>query len=141
MAMMQEVQLTFAGVGITMKPNRWKGGSKAAFQRYYAEHGRENYYKNHERSLRLRKEYRDRLRDQILEGYGGKCVCCGESEKDFLALDHVDPATKSKVKGRKTGAGLYKQARDAGFPSSYRLLCHNCNCARGFYGSCPHTRR
>ena len=27
-----------------------------------------------------------------------------------------------------------------GYPKDgYQLLCHNCNCAKGWYGACPHT--
>jgi hypothetical protein len=31
---------------------------------------------------------------------------------------------------------LYKQRQRI---EGYRLLCHNCNGSREFYGSCPHT--
>ena len=34
---------------------------------------------------------------------------------------------------------LYKILRARGFPLGYRVLCHNCNLARGFYGYCPHS--
>jgi hypothetical protein len=27
-----------------------------------------------------------------------------------------------------------------GYPDTFQLLCHNCNLARGFYGTCPHQR-
>jgi hypothetical protein len=27
-----------------------------------------------------------------------------------------------------------------GFPSGFRTLCHNCNMAKGLYGTCPHER-
>ena len=29
------------------------------------------------------------LRLQIIEGYGGKCECCGENRFEFLAIDHL----------------------------------------------------
>jgi hypothetical protein len=28
-----------------------------------------------------------------------------------------------------------------GYPKGFRVLCHNCNSARGLYGYCPHKRR
>jgi hypothetical protein len=27
---------------------------------------------------------------EMLSAYGGKCVCCGESEYKFLAIDHIN---------------------------------------------------
>lgn len=33
---------------------------------------------------------------------------------------------------------IYRAVELAGFPPTYRLLCHNCNMARGLYGTCPH---
>src|SRR5690349_6288281 len=36
------------------------------------------------------KEYGDSLRQQALEAYGGRCVCCGESTPEFLHFDHVN---------------------------------------------------
>jgi hypothetical protein len=66
------------------------------------------------------------MRRKILEGYGMKCDCCGETTPKFLALDHVD-------------GGRTAERRNLGLSTStkkYRLLCHNC--ARGWYGKCLH---
>jgi hypothetical protein len=27
-----------------------------------------------------------------------------------------------------------------GYPPGYRVLCHNCNSAYGYYGHCPHQQ-
>jgi hypothetical protein len=35
---------------------------------------------------------------------------------------------------------MYVWLRDNGWPEGYRVLCHNCNSARGLYGYCPHER-
>ena len=137
MAMNREVQLELVGHPHT---SRWKGGSKAAVQSWYVKHGRKNYYENHEAQLATKKRYRDKVRQEVLEAYGRKCACCGESEEMFLALDHVNGRDTTAPRSRRAGTGLYKQARDAGFPASYQLLCHNCNCAKGYYGSCPHKK-
>jgi hypothetical protein len=40
------------------------------------------------------------------------------------------------------GRGFYMWLKRQGFPrDDFRLLCHNCNHARGSYGHCPHERR
>lgn len=87
--------------------------------------------------------YRAKLRSDALEAYGGKCECCGESRSEFLALDHIDGGgTKERRElASNTSSGVYRLARDAGFPKDkYRLLCHNCNQSMGWYGYCPHQK-
>ncbi len=85
--------------------------------------------------------YRQKIRTEVLEMYGGKCACRGEQEKDFLAIDHVDGNGAKGVLNRSAGYGyswyLYLRRNK---PDHVRILCHNCNMARSFYGSCPHER-
>ena len=88
-----------------------------------------------------RKEIRDKYRALAIEHYGGKCACCGESAPEFLSFDHVagggSKARKEDLRGRSMGIWLAKH----GFPDAFQLLCHNCNLASGFYGTCPHQLR
>ncbi len=80
-------------------------------------------------------------RIKILEAYGNKCACCGETTPEFLALDHVnnDGAAERK-KTALAGSTFYCYVLRQGCPPTYRLLCHNCNSSRGYYGYCPHER-
>lgn len=76
-----------------------------------------------------------KLRREALSRYGGSCACCGESRYEFLALDHINGG------GNKLRGGNLRNeewARRNGWPPVLRVLCHNCNMARGFYGVCPH---
>ena len=87
------------------------------------------------------RERRRRIRGEVLAAYGGKCECCGESRHEFLGIDHI--LNDGSIERRKLGSGasniLYGKLKRAGFPKDrHRLLCHNCNLARGFYGHCPH---
>lgn len=85
------------------------------------------------------KEYRRKVRFEVLDHYGGLCECCGEARKEFLALDHINgdgAEHRRTVKGSK----IALWARKNGFPSILRVLCHNCNASRGYYGYCPHER-
>lgn len=79
------------------------------------------------------------LRTQVLVGYGHKCVCCGESTREFLAIDHTygDGFLERRTKSGTSGS-FYKKIIAEGFPTRYRLLCHNCNASLGRYGYCPH---
>ena len=79
-------------------------------------------------------QYKARM--AAIQHYGGKCSCCGETEPKFLAIDHVGGGGNQHLKSLTISicAWLKKQ----GYPSGFRILCHNCNMARGFYGECPH---
>lgn len=87
-------------------------------------------------------EHRRQFRLEVLAVYGGKCQCCGEKEPDFLTIDHVNG--RVDVGGNRdirTGYGLYLWIKRQGYPADYQVLCWNCNCAKGKYGSCPHARK
>jgi predicted nucleic acid-binding Zn ribbon protein len=89
------------------------------------------------------KERHRELRNAVIAAYGGCCACCGELAYEFLAVDHIDGAGSAHrrqlvEKGIGVGAGFYRWLQKNGYPDGFRILCHNCNMAIGFYGSCPH---
>jgi hypothetical protein len=103
------------------------------------------YHANKERiNTRLKMQKRE-LKQEIINAYGGKCECCGETLLELLTIDHLGPrgtGTKHRiaVTGRKKNP-IYMDLKLRGFPQDgYRLLCFNCNIAKGFYGYCPHER-
>ena len=79
---------------------------------------------------------RARMRQLVLEGYGSQCACCGEAEPLFLTLDHVN----GQPKGGESESAAYRRAIEEGFPTTFRLLCFNCNCGREKNEDrrCPH---
>lgn len=83
----------------------------------------------------------DRAREAVFDHYGRVCSCCGESEFQFLTLDHVDgrnPELDPKG-GVSLYASLVRRARLFGWPTNLRTLCFNCNCGRQRNGGvCPH---
>lgn len=100
-----------------------------------------NWYKaNRKTRSEVNRAYRNRIKQEVTSAYGGKCNCCGESLFEFLALDHVNGRWVSGVKDLATGDAMYRRAKLEGFPPKYQILCHNCNCAKGFYGACPHEK-
>jgi hypothetical protein len=98
----------------------------------------QEYRRKEETKLRRRQSNRG-IRERLFAGYGGKCVCCGENKFEFLALDHVNGGGREERKTRSTQQIALTAIRD-GFPDTYRVLCHNCNQAIGWYGSCPHEK-
>lgn len=87
----------------------------------------------------VQKRYRLKRRQDVLVAYGGKCACCGEAQNEFLSIDHIDGGGREHRRQIGTGANvLYHWLRKNDYPEGFRVLCHNCNAARGFYGYCPH---
>ena len=103
---------------------------------------------NPEKVKAMAKRARLKLRNEVLNAYSSgkpKCACCGEKIWEFLALDHVnnDGYLERNNKYKKGGpTGFYHQLKKLNYPDKYRyqILCHNCNCAKGFYGKCPHIK-
>jgi hypothetical protein len=79
------------------------------------------------------------LKNEVFAAYGNKCMCCGETKKEFLTIDHVDGRKNSKYTG--FGEMLYTKLRQDNFPKTkIRLLCIKCNWAIGIHGYCPHQK-
>ena len=102
--------------------------------------------KNAERSKHISARYVRKLRMEMLEFYGGPspaCYCCGEPVPEFLALDHKngDGAVHRKKMGGNSTSLLYKWLKENDWPHIFRIACHNCNSAAGYYKRCPHQRQ
>lgn len=83
-------------------------------------------------SLRQRK-----LKELVVEAYGGFCVCCAENNIAFLTIDHINRDGKQH---RSSGLNVYFDLIKRGFPKrDYRLLCMNCNWAMRLNNVCPHA--
>ena len=82
-----------------------------------------------------------RLKLDLIQAYGGRCECCGETHPGFLSLDHVrdDGAGERRGPGGSTNA-VRRRLRREGYPKGcYRVLCYNCNMGRAYNGGiCPH---
>lgn len=78
---------------------------------------------------------------KVLEHYGGKCACCGEARYEFLAIDHMGGGGTEHRKNIGRGANFTQWLIRNDYPEGFRVLCHNCNMAIGFYGHCPHQEK
>jgi hypothetical protein len=85
------------------------------------------------------KQRRIALRTQTLEAYGGRCACCGEATPEFLTVDHINGGGAEHR--RQIKQPLDRWLKKNGFPKeNFQLLCFNCNCAKYYFGGCPHQR-
>lgn len=95
--------------------------------------------------FRKRRIQKDRLlRDQIIQHYGGKCVCCNTSEKTFLAIDHINGggnAHRKQIK-KMAASSFYKWIIKQNFPNDLQILCYNCNMSKYLLGGlCAHKHK
>lgn len=92
------------------------------------------------------REYGAKCRRLVFEHYGDKCECCGESQRLFLSVDHINGGGAQhrreifSTQGQKRKSGfLYPWLVRNNFPEGFRILCFNCNCGRERNGGiCPH---
>lgn len=87
--------------------------------------------------------YRAKCRYEAIKFYSNGemcCSCCGENHYEFLNIDHIN-GEGNKMRRELVGHGnLGQWLKSRGFPSGFRVLCYNCNMARGHYGYCPHQK-
>jgi hypothetical protein len=84
--------------------------------------------------------YRAKLRSLMIEAYGSKCVCCGETELDFLTLEHIGGGGNKHRK--ECNNQILVDLNKRGWPKEgFTLLCYNCNLSTRFGRICPHKRQ
>ncbi len=96
---------------------------------------------NKDRVLSTNREYKRRLRLEAIAHYSqGKnvCACCGEPEVKFLTIDHADGGGNDHRRAIGPGTHISLWLKKNDYPSGFQVLCFNCNCVRGIYGTCPH---
>lgn len=95
-------------------------------------------------------KYYHRIKLHVIEKYGGKCNCCGETKAGFLTIDHIneDGGFERRNlfghhKGNKNGSGSskrwYQKLKKDPIRDDLQILCYNCNCGSFRNGGiCPH---
>jgi len=121
----------------------YKKGHYFGTKEYQSQKSKE-WYANNAEKAKLRSIERHRaLRQQALEAYSDgdpQCRCCGEREVKFLAIDHINGGGKRHLQEIKA-SNVYYWVRRNNYPAGFQVLCHNCNLAKGFYGTCPHSQK
>lgn len=96
--------------------------------------------KNKELLKKKMRDSRRKRREEVISRYGGICECCKENRYEFLAIDHKFGGGNKERKSLSVSKLVSKLHKNPNIDSNYRILCHNCNMAFGFYGECPHQR-
>ena len=133
----------------------YRGGYHAECKECTKSRSRARFAAKHSEILEQGKVYardkRARIKEATFAAYGGYvCACCGETEKKFLTLDHIDnngsifrkSVFKGNKKGNTAGYHTYNWLARNGFPSGYQVLCMNCNYGKRMNnGVCPHKTK
>lgn len=72
----------------------------------------------------------EKIRNEVFDRHGSECVACGETERLFLTIDHInnDGWQLRKTNGyRESGVGLYLDILRYGMREDLEILCFNCN--------------
>jgi hypothetical protein len=84
------------------------------------------------------KNFHKKVNNRFFELYGNKCACCGEMNRLFLTLDHINDNGREELKTLGNQQIRQKAIKDYR-PDIYQVLCYNCNCGRAKNGGiCPH---
>lgn len=110
-------------------------------------------------ALHKARNYARSLRREVIQAYGAKCVCCGESRMTFLTIDHKNNdgakhRNELRKNGKKPWISKYGIRRAGSVPfwndlkrrhwpqEDFQCLCYNCNMGRHRNienpGICPH---
>ncbi len=109
-----------------------------------SEYKKQWYQLNREKILEQQKQWYQLNREKIIKYYSNgtmtcECPGCTENQIEFLCIDHINnngAEHRKEIGGRTT---MYLWLIKNNFPSGFRVLCFNCNCARR-HGDCPHTK-
>jgi hypothetical protein len=89
------------------------------------------------------RDFKRHLKMEVLLSYGGKCACCGATDFEFLSIDHInnDGAEHRRQMGafRSNSKNIYAWLKQHDYPEGFQVLCMNCNCAKAWFGYCPHN--
>lgn len=106
----------------------------------WRENNKEKYLSNNRATTR-------KLKQQVIDAYGGKCACqhgmrlCGEKAFEFLSIQHKDGTGGEHVRSLGGPNRIYRWLIKNDFPKgNFELHCMNCNFSKGKYGYCPYSR-
>lgn len=93
------------------------------------------------RCIEVREKRLNHIKDVVFEHYGGwHCACCGEDERAFLTIDHMNnDGAEDRRNGLGAGSKFYQWLFANDMPDGFQVLCRNCNWGKHVGGGvCPH---
>lgn len=119
---------------------RHKERIKEQKHKYYLAHKEEyrlyrlQYYPVHKEAYALQaKKVLKEAKLAVFTHYASKkipsCICCGLTDIDILAIDHINGGGNAHRKqlGKLGGYAFYRWLQKNNYPEGYQVLCFNCN--------------
>lgn len=108
--------------------------SRTAYMVHYRNENREKvredrrrrYHENKDKDREWRQNGLNRLREEVINHYDGRCAVCGETDMDILMVVW-NQLTPDPLKSSGGSTKRYRDIRKAEFPEGYIVRCHNCN--------------
>lgn len=120
----------------------WQKSDRIKNPDRYKAYYKKSYYKRHEKCKLYAREKARNIREIVMNHYGAICVCCGETNKYFLSIDHINNDGHWHRKENKLAIGIatHRWIVKNNFPKTIRILCMNCNFGRAKTPDkrCPH---
>mgnify|MGYP001558519398 CR=1 FL=1 len=73
------------------------------------------------------RKYRAKLKREVMNAYGGKCIRCEVIDLRVLTLDHPNGDGKDDRLGTSGGWYTYLKLRREGYPKRVQVVCFNCH--------------
>ena len=88
------------------------------------------------------RQYNLLLKHTVIEKYGGKCACCGESQILFLTIDHKNnDGNIDRSENYESSISFYLNLKREATRNDIQVLCFNCNMGKAINGGvCPHVK-
>lgn len=85
------------------------------------------------------REKKAAVRLRLLQTYGLKCACCGETDAVFLTVHHKNGGGNAHRR-LKSNEVVWREMAEEADPSKYEVLCFNCHHAVHTKEGCPHRK-
>ena len=125
--------------------SRSKDGHNSWCRSCVSEFNKKWRLKHLDEKRRYHREYhrrtRAQYRDEVFRIYGPSCLCCGERNRRFLTIDHVNGDGKIGRRRKRSHdlMLLRKLAKHGQVDPEFQILCYNCNIGKYLNkGICPH---
>ncbi len=99
-------------------PYKYKQSSTQRNRRYFQ--GHKDLVNNSNRT------YKQRLRNKIIDAYGGKCSKCNFLDRRALQIDHINGGG-TKERRELSNYQIMLKITKENYPKTYQILCANCN--------------
>jgi len=127
-----------------VKSKQYEDGRKPVCKECHNFMGRQRYHRDWVKQQERRRVKHLKLKNAAIDNYGVVCQCCGESERAFLTIDHINNDGAEHRRNTNVGGGhnLYQWLKNNDYPEGFQVLCMNCNFSKHTNGGiCIHQEK